>query len=170
MNDPGSLDNLRDIAVAPPVSWWPLAPGWWFVIAGVLVAAVLFAYRRWVLWRRDEYRRAALAELAEAIDDAMVVQILKRAAITAYGRKVGSLSGDRWCKWLIASSESTITEVARERLACGVYRSGEELTPELLLFARDWIAVHQVARGEIAEDRVWENRDHNNSREGQKRT
>lgn len=39
--DASSLDDLRDIAVPPPVSWWPLAPGWWVVI--LIVASILKA-------------------------------------------------------------------------------------------------------------------------------
>ena len=59
----GSLDRLVDITVPEPISWWPLAPGWWVVTAIVLlaiVAALVVMVRR---WRRNAYRRAALAEL-----------------------------------------------------------------------------------------------------------
>lgn len=31
-----SLDNLHNIVVPDPVSWWPLAYGWWFMITVVL--------------------------------------------------------------------------------------------------------------------------------------
>jgi len=34
--DPTSLENLYDIAMPPPIPWWPLAPGW-YVVGGVLV-------------------------------------------------------------------------------------------------------------------------------------
>ena len=37
--DPASLENLRDIAVPPPVPWWPPAPGWW--VLGLLALLVL---------------------------------------------------------------------------------------------------------------------------------
>ena len=33
MNDPGSLQNLNDIVVPGPVAWWPLAPGWYLLLA-----------------------------------------------------------------------------------------------------------------------------------------
>jgi hypothetical protein len=61
--DPTGLDNLFDIVVPPPVSWWPPAPGW-YVVGGLAIAlAVWGAWRWWERWRAAAYRRAALAEL-----------------------------------------------------------------------------------------------------------
>ncbi len=146
MDDPGSLSNLRDIVTAPPVSWWPLAPGWWFVISLAIFAALVIAYQRWARWRRNAYRRAAIAELLNASDDAAVSEILKRAAISGYGRGVGSLAGERWCKWLSESAEEPIPIAVQERLASGVYHSGNKLTPEVLQYARQWITGHRVVQ------------------------
>ena len=60
--DPSTLP-LRDIHLPEPVSWWPLAPGWW-LLAAVLASSVLIA----LMWRRYRAhlspRRAALAELS----------------------------------------------------------------------------------------------------------
>ena len=64
--DPGSLDNLRDIVELPAVSWWPLAPGWWIVIALVAVIAAVNGMRAWKQWKANAYRRAALEELRSA--------------------------------------------------------------------------------------------------------
>ena len=30
-----SLAQLRDIQLPEPISWWPLAPGWWVLIISV---------------------------------------------------------------------------------------------------------------------------------------
>lgn len=146
MDDPGSLDNLRDIATGPPVTWWPLAPGWCFVMAVGILAALLLVVGRWIRWKRNAYRRAAMVELVDARDDATIAAILKRVAISAYGRGVGSLVGKRWCDWLSGSVEAPMPLAAQERLTSGVYRSGELLTPELLQFARQWISGHRVAK------------------------
>ena len=45
--DPASLENLRDIAVPPPVPWWPPAPGWWVVMAVLAIAVIVVAFRAW---------------------------------------------------------------------------------------------------------------------------
>lgn len=56
---------LRDSALPPPlIAWWPLAPGWWVVLAGLgfLVGCLLlWRYQR----RRTRLRRLALGRLAE---------------------------------------------------------------------------------------------------------
>jgi len=53
---------LRDIHLPEPVSWWPLATGWWLSLALLLA---LGAFVMW--WRRSEptrrARNAALGEL-----------------------------------------------------------------------------------------------------------
>jgi hypothetical protein len=59
---------LRDIHLPAPVSWWPLAPGWWVSLALLLVSGVLLAW--W--WRgapTRRARRAALDELAAIESD-----------------------------------------------------------------------------------------------------
>ena len=43
-NDP--LSQLRDIHTPDPVSWWPLAPGWWILI--VLIIAAIVALVVWL--------------------------------------------------------------------------------------------------------------------------
>lgn len=51
------LAKLHDIRLPGPIGWWPLAPGWWLLLA-LVCAAVLF-----VLWR-DRQRRKSLRYLA----------------------------------------------------------------------------------------------------------
>mgnify|MGYP001824665194 FL=1 len=63
MQDPASLDRLRDIAEPSPVSWWPLAPGWWCLLAVLAITVILLVLRFYRQWKADAYRRAALREL-----------------------------------------------------------------------------------------------------------
>jgi hypothetical protein len=93
----------------PPVSWWPLAPGWYglaFVVTVSALALLRQTRRRSV---RDRYRHEALAELARlraeslpvaaAVADRMV--LLKRTALSAYPRaEVASLYGPDWWRYL----------------------------------------------------------------------
>lgn len=93
--------ELRDIHLPAPVSWWPLAPGWW-----LLVGVVLLATLGLVLWRRGastrRLRRAALAELgaieaayATAGDGhacaAALSRLLHRLALLARGAGVSDI-------------------------------------------------------------------------------
>jgi len=37
---------IRDIHLPDAISWWPLAPGWWGLLALIVIAIVLFWYLR----------------------------------------------------------------------------------------------------------------------------
>ena len=64
MDDPADLSHLADIAMPLPVPWWPPAPGWWILAAAFLAALAILATMAVRRYRRNAYRRAALAELA----------------------------------------------------------------------------------------------------------
>jgi hypothetical protein len=50
---------LRDIHLPEPISWWPLAYGWWILLGVFGVAAVL----GWLYYRRQYRERAAIRGL-----------------------------------------------------------------------------------------------------------
>lgn len=106
------LAGLRDWHLPDPVSWWPLAPGWW-VLAGLVLAATLFAVGAWLARRRrTAAARAALsrlttlrAELKSQGDArrfaAAVSEVLRRLALARYPReRVAGLSGAEWLNFL----------------------------------------------------------------------
>ena len=103
--DPIGLDRLHDIVPLPPAPWWPPAPGW-YVALGVGGVLLLWAgVKLAVAWRRDRYRRAALAELSQMRTSsdvpARLSELLKRAALATYPRgEVAELSGQAWLEFL----------------------------------------------------------------------
>jgi hypothetical protein len=101
-DDPGSLDRLHDLAVPPPVPWWPPAPAWYAVGAAALGLLAVLVRRLVARWRRNRYRRAALAELDRAAASVPGMAVLiKRVALAAYPReRVASLSGGPWLAFL----------------------------------------------------------------------
>lgn len=102
MDDPGSLQNLNDIVTPGAIAWWPPAPGWYAVLAVLVVLLAWGAFRSLVWWRRNIYRRQALRELqairAEgASSAARIPPLLKRVALSAWPRpSVAHLSGREW--------------------------------------------------------------------------
>ena len=110
--DPASLQNLNDIVLPATVGWWPLAPGWYFLIGLLLITLAWLCYRSLQRWNNNHYRRAALTELqlleedtqnAEKRDSSLrqLPVLLKRTALSAYPRnQVASLSGDDWYGFL----------------------------------------------------------------------
>ena len=143
--DPGSLTNLRDIVVPDPVPWWPPAPGWYGVIAIVLVAAIWVAFRSWKRWKANAYRRSALTVLEGAGDSSEIVTTLKRTALAAFPRsEVASLTGDAWCDWLEEKGAAPIEQKARESLARSVFAKGDIDLEAMRRYAITWVKEHRV--------------------------
>ena len=142
--DPASLDNLREIILPPPVPWWPLAPGWWLLLAAIALAASAFAFRLFRRWRANAYRRAALRELAIAGDVTAIAEILKRTALVAYPRKdVAALSGAAWLAWLAQTGHRRAPADVTAALTTGVFATEEaENIAPVATFAADWIRNH----------------------------
>lgn len=103
---------LRDLHLPDAIGWWPLAPGWWGVIAalGVLLGYVLLRlYRQ---WQFNAPRRYAMQELArceaEYLEHRNPVTLgkqlseLLRRGMLAYAprEKVAGLTGSEWLAWL----------------------------------------------------------------------
>lgn len=100
MSDPADLSNLPDIVLPPAIPLWPPAPGWWIAGAVAAAALALAAAAALLVWRRNAYRRAALAELDNA-DPSRFSEILKRSALAAWPREdVAALSGPAWRSFL----------------------------------------------------------------------
>jgi hypothetical protein len=112
------LDGLRDIRGLDPVGIWPLPPGWWLVLGGVVVVALaVLAVRRTSFrprvrrrdWRADARRllrdlRRRLPALDGRDAAGEFSELMRRIAMarTARGTCAG-LSGPAWLEWLGAN-------------------------------------------------------------------
>ena len=137
---------LRDIHLPDPISWWPPAPGWW-ILFGLVVAAIAF-----VLWQRYRTRRvraalAAIRRIGAAIEAGespaeclrQLSIVLRRFVMsTAAGeeaRKVPGLVGRPWLDYLDA------------RGGGGLFRDG----PGRLLLDGPYLPDDAVRREDAAE-------------------
>ncbi len=146
MNDAAtSLSNLREIVQPPPVPWWPLAPGWWALIAILSACGCVAVVKAATRWHRNAYRRQALRELETADNDAEVARILKRTALSIVPRdQVASLSGSRWHRWLDQTGGRPLPESVAEQLTRGVYSDGNpQKSIGLQTYAAAWIRTHR---------------------------
>ncbi|MEM9629801.1 MAG: DUF4381 domain-containing protein [Pseudomonadota bacterium] len=113
------LEQLKDIRLPEPVSWWPLAPGWWGV--AVLFLAAVAALMVWSILRRRTVRYVALGELEKMRgEDAAnlselatdVSALLRRVAIRMNGRSIGILSDKDWAEYLTSGRSGMPRDLA----------------------------------------------------------
>jgi hypothetical protein len=148
-----ALEGLRDIHLPPPVSLWPLAPGWWGLAALIVIATAALA---WELHRRRvSVRRLALRELAalesnfgaqlDRVELAVsLTTLLRRVALARRARaEVASLHGEPWIAFLTQGSQrrGVSPDVVRELIQTA-YRGERAIAGEpreWLAFARIWI-------------------------------
>lgn len=106
------LAQLKDIHLPDPVGLWPLAWGWWVLLAVLIIVVGTLIYLRRRHSLRNRYRAAALAELHNAKaefdqhqDVAAYLQrasiILRRAALSGCANNYHpNLKGEAWLQWL----------------------------------------------------------------------
>lgn len=150
MNVPAtSLDRLHDLVLPPVVPWWPLAPGWYVVIALLLVAATWMALRVWKHWQSNAYRREAARELASLESSAAIAELLRRTALAIAPRsEIAEMTGASWLDWLAHQCSETMPDTVRTQLTAGVYGravASNELST-LRNYAARWIALHHSPR------------------------
>lgn len=97
------LAQLRDIRLPDPISWWPLAYGWWLALA--LLCAAILSGIVYVRWRKQTARARALRELAAIPGDdpqgfATAVSVLLRRVARRKDAFAAQLSGPRWAEYL----------------------------------------------------------------------
>ena len=117
MNPQDPLSKLNPLREPDLVSWWPPAPGWWLLLAVVLLALALCLYLGWRYYRRNAYRRRALKQLQEIRQryrqdtpgGAMAINaLLKAVALHAYPRReVAASSGAQWLAFLNNALQSS---------------------------------------------------------------
>jgi len=109
--DPTELP-LRDLHLPEPIDWWPLAPGWWVLIALALIGLGWLLVKAWRRWQFNAPRRYAIQALetleAEYLSHRNPVTLgqqlseLLRRGMLAYAprHEVAGLTGERWLAWL----------------------------------------------------------------------
>lgn len=109
MNQPAL--ELRDIHLPEPISWWPVAPGWWMLAAGILLLIIIaFIIRK--IYQSRQIKRDIATELelikqryADSRSDIELARslsiLLRRVSITCYpNHNVAGMTGERWLHWL----------------------------------------------------------------------
>ena len=135
---------LRDLHLPEMIGWWPLAPGWWFLIALAVAGLSYVLYRSFRKWRRNALRRVALRELARiqkeyqsGIDEislAIELSELLRRTMLAYAprNEVAGLTGGNWLRWLDQGlEEKPFSEGSGQNLESLPYRRRDAIEDDV---------------------------------------
>ena len=165
MNPPDPLAALHPLRDPAAIGWWPLAPGWWLLIALAVIAIAIVCYYLLKRHRANAYRRVALQQLqdirsqlgsaAEADADAEMQcavadtnALLKSVALRVFPRHdIAALSGKAWLAFLNKSRQSESPDTAFSvGFANAAYRAQlpELDTEQLFRASQSWIKRHRA--------------------------
>lgn len=152
---------LRDIHLPDPVNWWPLAIGWWLVLALLVLLPIII----WTIAKfraRRQLRKQALAELTniethfdqhqnkqQLVTEVSV--LLRRICISRYPRSdVAGLTGEAWTSFLNSQASSFDSETS-QALIRGPFQKQSDINSQGVISAcRHWIQQLQPVKGSQA--------------------
>lgn len=146
------LAQLKDIHLPAPVSWWPLAPGWYLLMLLVLLLLVYLTYAAHQRYRAALAKKQALVLLASyqeqyaqdanvARTSAQISELLRRVALVYFPRaQVASLYGEAWLHFLNQTGKGINFNGVRHMLLDAPFKAQNQLNLEPLFNqARQWI-------------------------------
>jgi len=158
-----SLDQLQDLPLPAPVSYWPQTWGWGVLLAIVIIAVAVGGWCLLRRHRRNRYRREAL-QLLDAIEEQAsadrqaargLPELLKRVGISAspaQAAAIRNLRGQAWVDFLRRTGKRNFPDDTAALLVTLAYAPASDvmaISPTRLrdLFAasRHWIEDHHVA-------------------------
>lgn len=130
---PASAPTLQlphDIILPEAIAAWPLAYGWWLLIAFTLFILIGVIWFIWQRHRQQAPLRTALQQLrliTQQSDDRRFLSDcahwLKRQAIYFYGREqAAALNGDAWLKFLDDTGNTQIFSHGAGRALLSLYQ------------------------------------------------
>jgi hypothetical protein len=147
--------ELRDIHLPEPISWWPPAPGWWFLLGLIaLIIVALFLFRHYQ--KKKALKKQVLAEFENIChqygDDknqTALVQslsiLLRRTCISFYPRsEAASLTGEAWLRFLDDTGQEKNFSSEHGRLIASAPYLSENTkldidTEKLIQLCRRWL-------------------------------
>jgi hypothetical protein len=147
------MEQLHDIEGPGPISFWPLAIGWWILIG---CGALLL----WLLLRRLIYLKSWQRAIFKQLDRleknlspytsgetvSFLSEFLRRIAMRRFPRKeCAGLVGDSWLQWLTAHDPKQFDWISKGKLLIEVpYAPLHQDLPleqiqELIQAVRNWV-------------------------------
>lgn len=146
------LAQLKDIHLPEPISWWPLAIGWYGLM--VLIFLLIFAIAYLMHKRhinalaknkalellktyKEQYQKDNNAQLTSA----RISELLRRVALVYYPRaQVASIHGEDWVEFLNQTSKGVNFKPVKEMLLDSPFKTAETINLKpLITRAELWI-------------------------------
>ncbi len=159
--DPASLP-LRDIHLPDPVSWWPLAPGWWALMILLVVVVLLVMY---FIQRYRNYKISALYLAKQELERIKtnfsikqdkpklvkeISELIRRMSISLFPREESAgLTGKEWLKFLDESSTNNEFQngIGRVLIEAPYQANPEFSSNELIDLISTWIEAVAKRKG-----------------------
>ena len=141
---PDLLHQLKDVQLPQPISWWPLAPGWYLVFAFVILCLVGLA----LLYRRKLARQRRRQRIIEQFDKlqaqgnvAKAMAYIKQVAINVYpARELETLQGQAWVDFLQSTARSvTLSSHIQQQLGHVAYQATPENPEAIFVALKSWL-------------------------------
>lgn len=146
-----TLENFADIVLPEELPWGPIQPGWWVLLATVIMLLGWYAYRRYRHWKRNAYRREAFSKLGSMTDLRQLNGIAKQAAISAYPNDaIHLLWGKNWTDYLNSKTSKPCFADGDDRLFDDLLTRPESSWPEEISSLKEhvyrWLKQHKEER------------------------
>ena len=152
MAEVDALAQLKDIHLPSTVGFWPLAPGWYVVIALVfaLLAFIIgWSYKRYLNARAKKHALILLQiyikeyekDCNSQLMSARISELLKRVALVYFPRnQVASIHGLEWINFLNTTSRGYDFSHVKSELLDSPFRLNEQVDLYPLIdLTRRWI-------------------------------
>ena len=142
MNSDIDLTGLKGLHYPVTPDFWPLAWGWYVILATVLLLILIIIYKKRnspLAYACREMKKIQRKEPEKQLK--LLSQLLKRVAMARYGREaIAPLSEDAWQEFLLASAPKVLSEEQAHLLAYAIYNPNSK-TPSKKLYTtcQKWI-------------------------------
>lgn len=151
------LAQLKDIHLPTPIGWWPLAPGWYVIIALIILISIFIFYciyknhrdakaKNYALILLMNYQKEYEKEQNVALTSARISELLRRVALVYYPREdVASLHGEDWLHFLNETGKEIDFNLVKNMLLDAPFKTNQimDLNP-LFNTAQLWIKQRRV--------------------------
>lgn len=150
--------QLKGIDLPDAVSWWPLAIGWWFVIALSLITISIVSYKLLKKIKQNKYRKTANFELQDAFkswqqsDDALTYLQSSNAILKRVIREIEqnsnvtslSKSGNDWSALLQQYAKQPLSDETLSALSSECYQAKPNVdVAQVHGQIKAWLSSHQ---------------------------